>query len=429
MICRRISNILIKKTLNKVKKSNEAKKLISNFLSLTLLQIAGYVFPLLTVPYLAHTIGVDKYGEIAFAAAIMIYFQTLVDYGFVFSAVRDIARCGNDKRKISEIYSRVMYSRLFLLLISAILVTLCTLIIPKFYAMRWIILCSFFMVVGHTLFPDWMFQALERMKYITIFNVLVKFLFTIAVFLFIHHPEDYLLQPIFTSVGFLICGVGSMWLIHKWGIKLMRCRFADIVSSLKLNFDLFLNQLVPNLYNSASVLMLGFFYGDTANGVFDAGNKFNSVGSSLFSIISRTFYPFLSRRIDKHTFFRNLNFSVSSIIALFLFLAAPFIIHTFFPPDFDGAIVVLRIISVSLVFLAMNNIYGTNYLILKGYEKDMRQITLYSSLIGLVLAIPLVYFGSYIGVAVTICVSRGLLGVWSMIKAKQIKVGLTQNAR
>lgn len=405
---------------NRLTGSREAKRLVSNFIALGLLQVAGYIFPLLTVPYLAHVIGVDRYGEIAFAYAVMIYFQALVDYGFVFSTVRDIARCRENKEQVSDIYSTVMWSRFLLVGAAFILLTFLILLVPKFAEMRYILYASFLMVVGHALFPDWMFQAIEKMKYITIFNVLVKFLFTVAVFTFIKCPDDYILQPILTSMGYIICGIGAMYVINKWGIKLRPVGLRKAYEAIKSNFDLFINQLIPNLYNSASVLYLGFTYGDAANGVYDAANRFNTAGASFFSIISRTFYPFLSRRLDKHAFFTRLNLLASGTMALLLFVLAPFIIRTFFPSDFDGAITALRILSVSLIFLAMCNIYGTNFLILKGYERAARQITLYSSIIGLLFGVFAVYQWSYIGVALTVAFSRGVMGFWNMYMARQI---------
>lgn len=399
----------------------ESRTLISNFISLSLLQVAGYVFPLLTVPYLANIIGVNYYGEIAFAMAIMIYFQTIVDYGFIFSAVRDISRIKQDLEGVSEIYTKVMWARCFLLICSFGLLCLLILLIPKFMEMRWILLVSFLTVIGHAMFPDWMFQALEKMKYITIFNVMVKLIFTGAIFLFIKKPEDYILQPLFTALGYLVSGLGALWLIHKWEIKIKKPKLNVIFDSLKSNFDLFINQLVPNLYNSASILLLGFFHGNAANGVYDAANKFGTAGSNLFSIISRTFYPFLSRRMDKHVLFVRFNLSCAFIVSIGLFIAAPYIIDTFFPNNFHSAIPILQIISISLIFLALNNIYGTNFLILKGYERKIRQITLYSSIVGLLIGIPSVYYFSYIGVAFTITLSRGMMGIWSMMEAKKIQ--------
>lgn len=70
-----------KRLISRVKKSEDGSALASNFGYLMLLQIAGYVFPLITIPYLARVIGVEGFGKIAFAAAVIVWFQTVTDWG------------------------------------------------------------------------------------------------------------------------------------------------------------------------------------------------------------------------------------------------------------------------------------------------------------------------------------------------------------
>lgn len=405
----------------RVKNSKESKNLIQNFFALSILQIAGYVFPIITLPYLARVIGVEKFGEIAFATAVIVYMQAIVDYGFVFSAVRDIARCRTDRQAISVIYSRVMWARFCLVGLAFVLLCILILLIPKFQSMKAVLLLSFLIVPGHAMFPDWMFQALEKMKYITLFNVLVKLIFTIAVFMFIKEPSDYLFQPIFNAFGYIVSGIASMYVIRRFGIRLQWVRFKEVFVAVRDNTNLFINQFVPNLYNSLSVVVLGFFYGSAANGIFDAGNKFNNICTNLIQVTSRTFFPFLSRKIEKHYVIVWINIGLSLTMGILLFTFAPWIIHTFFTPKFEAAVAVLRILSISLVFLAMSNVYGTNFLIIKGYEKEIRSITIIASLTGFVLAFPLIYCYSYMGAAIVITLSRGIIGLLSYIKARQIK--------
>ena len=407
--------------LSKIKNNKEAKNLLANFFSLSFLQIAGYIFPLLTLPYLARVIGVERFGEIAFSSAVLIYFQTLVDYGFILTAVRDIARCRDDKQAVSQIYSKVMWARFLLTGLAFLLLSILIIFVPYFYQMRCILLLSFLLIPGHAMFPDWMFQALEKMKYITIFNVLIKFIFTIAVFLFIKKQDDYLLQPIFSALGFIVSGFCSMCLIRKWGIRLHIIPLKTVLLAIKENTDLFVNQLVPNLYNSLSVLLLGFFHGSGANGIFDAGNKFNTIATNLLTIVSRTFFPFLSRKIEKHYVLARINITASVLMAMVLFVFAPLIIHIFFTKEFETAIVVLRIMSVSLIFLALSNVYIVNWLIVKGYEREARKITVMASLIGFVMAVPLVYYYTYIGAALTVAAARALMGVGGYMRVVKLK--------
>ena len=108
----------IREKLNKARQSSDAKTVASNFAWLTVLQVAGYVFPLITLPYLARVIGVDGFSKIAFATAIMIWIQTVADWGFNMSATRDVAQNRDDPDKVSRIFSNVLWARLLLMLVS-----------------------------------------------------------------------------------------------------------------------------------------------------------------------------------------------------------------------------------------------------------------------------------------------------------------------
>lgn len=81
-------------------KSRDARRVISNFSYLSILQIGSYVLPILTYPYLARVIGVEGFGKIAFAMSIVVYFTTITDWGYNFSATRDVARNRDDVESI-----------------------------------------------------------------------------------------------------------------------------------------------------------------------------------------------------------------------------------------------------------------------------------------------------------------------------------------
>jgi len=411
----------IKKYFNRIKKSKDGRTLAANFGYLSLLQIAGYIFPLITMPYLARVIGVEGFGKIAFASAIVVWFQTVADWGFNYTATRDVAKNRDDKEKVSEIFSNVLWARCLLMILSFLLLVLVISIVSTFRENYAVILVTFLLVPGHIMFPDWFFQAMERMKYITILNLLSKLFFTILVFVFIKEKNDFILQPLFISLGFLLSGMISMYIIlSKWKVKLKLSSTKRIFDTIKGSTDVFINNIMPNLYNSFSVMLLGFFGGPVSNGLLDAGSKFVNISQQFMTVISRTFFPFLSRRIDKHNSFAILNMLVAVIFSCFLFILAPIVIKLFFTEEFIPAITVLRIMSISVLFLSLSSVYGTNYMIIQGFEKQLRNITFFSSLIGFIISFPLIYFFDYIGAAITIVVTRGILGLSITYKAKKI---------
>ena len=405
----------------RLRASKDAKTVASNFAWLSVLQIASYVFPLITMPYLAKTIGVDGFGKIAFASSINIWILTIADWGFNLTATRDVSKCRDNLDKVSDIFSNVFWARFLLAGISLLFLFVLILTIPKFRENAAVILITYLMIPGHILYPEWLFQAVEKMKYTTLLNVLSKFLFTIAIFIFIKEKEDYLLQPLFTSLGFVVSGIIAMVIIKRWGIQLRRPSLCEISDAIKSSADVFLNNLMPNLYNSFSTILLGICSGSIATGLLEAGAKFIHIGQQFMGIISRAFYPYLSRRLDQHNLYVKINLSISILMSIGLVLSSNLLIRLFFTPDFSDSVLLLRILAISIPFIALNNIYGTNYMILAGHERTLRNTTMCVSIIGFALAFPFIHYLGSIGAAINIAVTRGLLGISITIKAISIK--------
>lgn len=410
----------LKNLINRIKQSKDGKVLFSNFAYLSLLQVAGYVFPLITMPYLARVIGPSGFGKIAFASAIMVWIQTIADWGFNYTATREVAKYRDDIEKVSEIFSTVLVARCFLVFLSFFALCLLVVFIPEFRDNITIIFVTFLMVPGHVLFPDWFFQAMERMKYITILNIISKLFFTIAVFVFIKDENDYILQPLFVSLGFVVSGIIALYYIFvKWKVRFVFPKINEVFCAIKKSTDVFINNLMPNLYNSFSVVLLGMFAGTISNGIYDAGKKFVVILTNLLSVLSRVMFPYLVRKQDKHNLYAKISLVISFSCSIILFIFAPLIIRSFFGQQFIESIVVLRIISFVVFFVVMASVYGTNYLIVKGYDNVLRNITAVASIIGFVVAFPLIYFYSYIGAALTYLISSMLLGLGCMIYSRR----------
>ena len=145
------------------------------------------------------------------------------------------------------------------------------------------------------------------------------------------------------------------------------------------------------------------------------------MAEQVLGVLSRTFFPFLSRRIDKHDTYVKISGSISIFFGIVLFLGAELLVKIFYTDDFTDSIVVIRIMSVAPFFLFLMNTYGTNYLVIVKKEKILRNIILYCSIGGFILAWFAIINFSYVGVAITMTTVWGIRGVLTWYYAMKIK--------
>ncbi|WAT01799.1 oligosaccharide flippase family protein [Rouxiella chamberiensis] len=80
------------------------KNMVKNILSLFMIQGAGYILPLVTLPYLVRVLGPSQYGILGFSFAFVQYFTLIVQYGFDLSATNKIAIHKEDKTLVSQVF-------------------------------------------------------------------------------------------------------------------------------------------------------------------------------------------------------------------------------------------------------------------------------------------------------------------------------------
>ena len=174
----------------RLSRSRDGNRLVKNFGYLSLLEAATHLFPFITLPYLGRVIGVNGFGILAIGTSAVAYFRSLTNYGFEYSAVRDIARYRNNVADASRIISLTYCSKAFLMLISLLVVSLCCCTIPFFKDNALVICCTFLLIPGNVINTDWIFQGYEDMHYITVRSLLAKCITTLLIFILITPHKD-----------------------------------------------------------------------------------------------------------------------------------------------------------------------------------------------------------------------------------------------
>jgi PST family polysaccharide transporter len=381
-----------------------------NIFSFAALKSITAVFPLIVIPYLIATIGLDKYGVVIFALSFVAFFNTIVDYSFKVTAVREISLVRDSQAAINDIASKVVSTKFFLLVLSIILGTVIIFLTPAFYEELNIFLLIFSSLIGYSLNSNWFFTGIEKMEYLALFVFVLKCLHVAAIFLFIQEKSDvWIYAFIISAESLLVAILGLAFMHYKFNVKLGLTSIKSIQTQLKKNSSLFVNQLVPNLYNNTTTLLLGLFGGTMITGAYGVLRKITNLLENILGIISNVFFPAINRDKKNTKTYRKVQWTLTLFLITSIAVGAPFIIE-FFNVKNDGAVTSLIILLFGIIGLTMYDIYGLNYFIVNNKDKLVFYNTLVFSVIGFALAIPTIYIGGIIGAAIIVSLTRLLIG-------------------
>ncbi len=407
------------------------KKLLSNILSLSVLQVLNMFLPLITFPYLTRVLGVHNFGIILFSAALMTYFQILTEYSFNLTATRDISASNGDNKKINDIFNEVFCTKIVLTIISLLMLTVIIAVVPIFRENSLIYFLSFGIIIGQTMFPVWLYQGLQRMKIITYINVISKVFFTILIFCFVHLKDDLWMVPLFTSLGFIASGIMSLiYLKRNFEIQFKRVKLEQIKKQIHIGKYIFLSELKISLFTNTNVILLGFFAGNSAVTYFSGAEKIVRALASLQTPIANAMFPFLTQefKVNKWIAWKKVLKIVKfgSIIlvlgAILLIVLSEKIIVTVYGENMEDSYIVLQVLSIIPLASFIDNMFGKQVLINVGKDNLYFRVMLIAALSNILLNIIFIPYLSYIGTAISLVITQIIIDI-GMIKysIKEIK--------
>jgi PST family polysaccharide transporter len=388
---------------------SDGRRVFGNFLSLSIVQFANYLAPVITLPYLFRVLGLEKYGLTELARAISVYFLMLTDYGFSLSATQEISVHRDDPGKVSEVFSAVLLLKFLLLVFSAALLSLLVLAVPKLRTDWPVYFLAFGNVVGMWLFPIWLFQGLERMKYIPMLSVTAKTLYVIAIFSLIRGPADYLYAPLLQSASTILIGLAGLILaVGKFRVRFRMLPAAVLKREFVNGWHLFLSKTAITFYTASNVVVLGLFTDNIFVAYYAAGDKIvRALTDGLHVPLSQAIFPHIGRlasqsqqaalrfaaRVGKLLSLATLAISAGT------FLAAPFIARVVLGRTAGGSVPVIRILSLLPLLVGLSNIFGTQIMVNFGLKRLLARILTAAGLLNIVLALLLVLPLKHVGMA------------------------------
>ncbi len=354
-------------------KKGSGKTLFQNFLSLSLLQMTNYLLPLIILPYLIRTVGIEKFGLIAFAQAVMQYFVILTDYGFHLYATREISANRTDSKRVSEIFCSVFIIRFLLSGVAFGILYLLLSFTGKFSEDPKLYLYTFGIVIGSLLFPVWLFQGMEKMKHSTIIQLIGKLFYLATLFIIVESEADYLIVPLLNSVGLILSGLVAMTVIlTMYKVRVVVPSVSTIVGYFRDSSQFFMSKVSVSLYTSINTVVLGLFMSNEIVGLYSAAEKLFIAMRSAFAPIAQALYPYMADKRNLNLFKKiyQITLAFAIILAASVYFFSSDIVRIAFGPDMELSARILRVFALTVPLAANSILLGFPLLAAVGYEKS-----------------------------------------------------------
>jgi PST family polysaccharide transporter len=206
------------------------------------LQLGNTLLALIIMPYLINALGISKYGLYSFAFAISMYLVIVTDYGFGFTGVKLISVNRHDLNKVSGIFNTIQIIKTIILLVLLLIYTAAILFVETLSENKELFFLSFGILIGQTIIPVWFFHGMEKMKFITIINLIIRLTSLVLILVFVKQPEDINLAIASQAFGFLFAGLLSIFIAYiKFDLKLSFPKKTEVFQLFSSSRNMFLH--------------------------------------------------------------------------------------------------------------------------------------------------------------------------------------------
>lgn len=416
----------MKKNLKKLIDTDVKKRIFSNFLSLSVLQGANLILPLVTFPYLVLVLGIEKYGLVVFAQSLMAYFSTLTEYGFSLTGTREISLFKNNPDQLAKRYNSILQAKLYLVIFGFVLMAIIVFSFEKFQDDRELYFLTYGMIIGTAMFPTWFFQGMEKMKFITILSVISKTIFTVSIFLLVKSPNDYLWVPTLQAIGGIFVAVLSLILINKkFRVPFQYQKGKYVLQQYKKGGYVFMSSISINLYSATTTFVLGLVTNNTMVGYYSIANRVVKIIISLFTPFYQAIYPHviqlskkselesinLIRKVLKYTLL------ISSFVLFLGILLAEPMFKLVFGEEVSHSIVLFKILSPLIIVLPVAYILFNITLLSFKMDKYFLRIYVTGAFLNIILLTLFLYILdlSTIGAALALLTCETTLTIYAAV--------------
>jgi len=364
-----------------------------NMSLLFVVQLFGYLVPILEIPVLARSLGVQEYGKVVLVQSIALLSSLVVEYGFSLSAARQVSLAKTDVTVLSRVFGEVLSAKLIISSVISI-AALCFYMFINSQAFELeVIGLGFLYFIAFGFSPFWFFQGLEKIALVVFLEVGLRVASLICLFIFVHDPGDALVALSILATFALANTVLGNYLCYRNGC---RVRFSLSGGWLQIckGFHVFIYKSSNNILLSGGPALVGLLCGKVAVSGYVPAEKIIRGFVGFINPVLIGFSPYLNRQYLSSVkaasrlswIIVGLIFLLGCVSALSISIAGGFLINKILGADFEQATTTLQVFVWIIPFRMANQALGLCMLIPRGMDKVASSAMLLFSVVSVLLA-------------------------------------------
>ena len=371
----------------------------SNILALGAVQVGNFLVPLLVLPYLARVLGPQAYGQVVWVQTVMLFGAMWVDFGFGWSATREISAHRQDAQRVARLSANVWALQWGLLIVFVLAVL--AVVWLRAEPGAWVLyVAGLGLVLGQVLLPLWLFQGFEALRDMAVIQLAGKVLALPMLFVWVQGPQDQVWALLFFSASSVLAGVLALgWVLHRRLVMLVMPQWVGMFFALKEGSVLFSSRALISLYTTLVPLAVGWWAGPVQLAYFNLADRFRQAVQALVAPVSQALFPRMSWLFEHdpgaaRALLRKSALGMGAMSALagaVLWAGAEVWMTALGGRDFAQGATVLHWLAPVPCVVAMSNLLGVQVMLPRGMNRPFTLILGMASMLSLAMLYPMTH--------------------------------------
>ena len=362
---------------------------------LAIFQLAKMVFPFLILPILTRRLSVETYGSLTFIKTVMNFLQIFLDFGFMLSATKEIAKIKNDTNKIQQIMADTLLARLLLGGIGFLLIVILSFFFPILGNNFLFTITSYLTVFLSIFLFDFLFRGLEIIHVMTIRFIVMKTISFLLTIFFVRQDHQIILIPLFDILSSVIAIILVAFELQKRSFRLIHPKLKSSIRSLKISLIYFLSDVSATAFNAISTIIIGLVFSSTEVALFGVSIQIIGAIQALLGQLSSGIYPIMVRQKSRK-FIQQIFQKTIPLVFLFtglIIILLPLVLQILAGDKYTAAHPIIQILAITIFFSFINTLLGWPTLGVINQQNKVTLSTIISTIFNLV-SLILLYFSS-----------------------------------